>query len=236
MQEYHWSAFCFTSAVSRPLLHFFPTSRGVGAPYPVTARLGLFGNGESIRELSLEGLRLSQPDGMWVHDVFPEILEREGVLFGLRIALSCSQPRVDLSGSQVSVEISGKAFHLRYLAHHEEDDQRVEDGDEPEEIEHKEAFLLRDGSNAGSLVLVNSSEGPLDLQLPLQTGGKDGEPRTVTVQPNSVLEYSPETAEWDGRVSAKQMVSKPFAWPRKLSGFLMYKDQTSQVPYSVRAL
>ncbi|MCI5065973.1 hypothetical protein MRY87_09640 [bacterium] len=54
-------------------LHFFPVAKSVSAPYPVQAMLELFEGGCEIAKQSFEGLRINQPDGLDLADVFPQL-------------------------------------------------------------------------------------------------------------------------------------------------------------------
>ena len=75
MQSVKWIGFGVSNALSRTVVHFFPSGGGVTAPYPANCMLNLFSLtvDESIgglahkleeKKIVLEGARLSQPDGV----------------------------------------------------------------------------------------------------------------------------------------------------------------------------
>lgn len=119
MQSVAWLGFGAHSAVSRTLVHFFPFSSSVGAPYATECRLTLFGSGAPARTVALDGARLGQPDGLRLEDAFPELASgAEARFFGLQIELESSQPRVDLSASACFIEFvrpgASSATAVRY--------------------------------------------------------------------------------------------------------------------------
>lgn len=54
-------------------LHFFPVANGVSAPYPIHAFIEIFCRGQLLARQGFEGLRLNQPDGLDLADVFPDL-------------------------------------------------------------------------------------------------------------------------------------------------------------------
>lgn len=118
MQSVNWIGFGSCSSISRTLVHFFPSGGGVTAPYPCTVKLSIFGPEVqelvSQRELSLEGARLSQPDGLRLDQAFPKLAEGVSGFFGLSIDLETTQPRIDLSYSSCIIELWSKGSSVRY--------------------------------------------------------------------------------------------------------------------------
>lgn len=146
-----WLGFAVLSSLTRSAIHFFPSAGNVTAPYPVTCRLTVFGAGIEPRMLSLDGLRLSQPEGVWLNEVFPELKDGEGGLIGLEIALSSAQARVDLSGSLCLLEFFSNSQSCRFQPHRICDEQS---GAAQAPI----GLAIKDAFSHSSLVLVNSSD------------------------------------------------------------------------------
>ena len=76
-----WSAF-FTRGIGstsnaarlqspKVYVHFFPMAIGVSAPYPIHAFIEVFAGGRILAKQGFEGLRINQPDGLDLADVFP---------------------------------------------------------------------------------------------------------------------------------------------------------------------
>lgn len=91
MSVWGWTGF-FCCGASRSVLvpgrvpevyiHLFPVGNGVSAPYPVEASVSLFAAGRLLGKRSFDGLRMNQPDGVDLADVFPDIFRalKEGTL------------------------------------------------------------------------------------------------------------------------------------------------------------
>lgn len=105
MSVWSWTGFvpCGGSAAasvgrSTPdvLLHFFPLAEGVTAPHPVEAVVDLFAAGRLLGRRSFDGLRLNQPDGVDLADVFPELFRslRETASRSISKGATTKDPRV----------------------------------------------------------------------------------------------------------------------------------------------
>jgi len=119
MQSVSWLAFVAHNTLSRTVVHFFPFSGSVSAPYATECRLTIFGVGISERSVTLDGARLGQPDGVRLEDAFPEVaVGGESRLLGLQIDLESTQQRLDLSASACFIEFvrpgGGAGGNLRY--------------------------------------------------------------------------------------------------------------------------
>ncbi|MGA1191829.1 MAG: hypothetical protein ACO3XO_06070 [Bdellovibrionota bacterium] len=91
MSVWGWTGF-FSCGASRSVpvpgrvpevyIHLFPVGNGVSAPYPVEASVSLFAAGRLLGKRSFDGLRINQPDGVDLADVFPDIFRalKEGTL------------------------------------------------------------------------------------------------------------------------------------------------------------
>ena len=120
MQSVKWIGFGVSNALSRTVVHFFPSGGGVTAPYPANCMLNLFSLtvDESIgglahkleeKKIVLEGARLSQPDGVRLDQAFEDLSQGVKGFFGITVELSTGQPKVDLSGSSCIIEHSSKS-------------------------------------------------------------------------------------------------------------------------------
>lgn len=114
-QSVRWVGFCQSTAVTRTLVHFFPSAGNVTAPYAANCKLTVFGRGLTRRSLQIEGARLSHPDGLKIEDVFPEVRENTSSLYGIEIELSTGQQRVDMSASSSIFEIVTGGQSVKYL-------------------------------------------------------------------------------------------------------------------------
>lgn len=127
MNVWSWTSF-FSRGVgasdhgARVFVHFFPAANNVTAPHPVQAFIEVFAEGQVVAQQGFEGLRLNQPDGLDLSDVFPELFDRSAAvaasqkLFGITVQLGTPQPRLDLSRSRVMVELCYPSHRLRYHA------------------------------------------------------------------------------------------------------------------------
>src|SRR5690606_18742719 len=101
MNSMRWRGFFICNSVTRPYVHFFPHSANTTAPYPVVATITIFGAGLKTASVSLEGARLSQPDGVRLDAIFEDLATGVQGLPGIEVELHSNQRRVDMSASQV---------------------------------------------------------------------------------------------------------------------------------------
>jgi len=114
MQGVRFLTFGVSNSLTHTALHLFPSSGNVSAPYPATCKLTLFGANVERKSVTLEGLRLSQPDGIFLDQAFPNLREGVAGFYGIEIVLSSNQPRVDLSFSQCIVELFSRIQTVRF--------------------------------------------------------------------------------------------------------------------------
>ena len=114
MQSVSWITCAISSAISRSIVHFFPSAQITSAPYPVVFKLSIFGKDIQPKYVALEGGRLGQPDGVRLEDAFPQLAEGVSGLIGLKIEVTTPQPRIDLSPSQCVMEIISSAQSVRF--------------------------------------------------------------------------------------------------------------------------
>lgn len=103
------------------------------------------------RSINLDGLRLSQPEGVWLSEIFPELKDGEGGLVGLEISLTSSQARVDLGASLCLLEFYSNAQSCRFHPHRLLDEV-------PAQNSQPNAMVLKDAFSSTSLVVVNYSD------------------------------------------------------------------------------
>ena len=115
MQSATWLAFCVSSSLTRTSLHFFPAAENVTAPYPANCALTLFGGGQTMRSVVLEGGRLGNPDGVRLEEAFADIRNEAGSISALAVELSTPQhSRLNLICSGCVVEINSFGYTTRF--------------------------------------------------------------------------------------------------------------------------
>jgi hypothetical protein len=114
MQNVEWLTFGLSNAISRTIIHFFPSAQVTSAPYPVIFKLRVFGKDIVSKSIALEGGRLGQPDGVRLEDAFPHLADGTSGIIGLHVELSTSQPRIDLSTSHIVIELVSSAQSVRF--------------------------------------------------------------------------------------------------------------------------
>jgi len=164
MQSVGWVTFGVSSAISRSIIHFFPSAQITSAPYPVVFRLKVFGKDIQPKTVSLEGGRLGQPDGVRLEDAFPHLAEGVSGLIGLQVEITTSQPRIDLSPSQCVIEIVSSAQSVRFTPRQlSTSDKRLSISD-VKRSPHAVAGI-HDAFFLGSIAVVNAGDAPVNPQL-----------------------------------------------------------------------
>ncbi len=114
---YHWVSFAYHDSTVKTAIHFFPYSGSISSTYPVELTLSVFGNDFETVQITMEGARLSQPDGIILDQVFPALLSQYNGLYGVSLQLKCpQQPQLDLSNSVCLTELIGADQILRFEA------------------------------------------------------------------------------------------------------------------------
>ncbi|RMG41453.1 MAG: hypothetical protein D6719_08525 [Candidatus Dadabacteria bacterium] len=200
----------------------------------------LFGINSHERSITVEGPRLSQPDGMRLQDVFPELEEDQSGLFGLEIALQASQPRIDLSYSNCIIELAGNASSCRFWpAVYGQGTPANGQVDSP-------AIALKDCYQFSSLVVVNSGSLPIEIDL------SDGQSFTTAellneensqISERSVKEFYIKDSFYQGTQALEMswglMRTRPFSVKKsstEAAYYMLYRDATTKRPISVVAL
>lgn len=246
MQTVSWLTFISTSAITRTIVHFFPFSSGVSAPYGTDCRFTVFGGGITTRSVTLDGARLGQPDGVRVDDVFPEVSSvGDGRLVGLQIDLECSQQRVDLSASGCVIEIArSEGGAVRFRPAQVEVTPRSHDAVPP-------LIACRDRFQSTSLVVINrtgESFLPLVRLRPVGARPWDGAVELVSlstpaVAPDSVEEIPFDDAVWGDATRQEcswgESTSRALDLVRPPPGVVVYacyREPEHRRPVSVSAL
>lgn len=101
-----WISFGSHGKNTRTALHFFPFAGSISATYQADISIKVFGNDLEEVDVVLEGARLSQPDGLFLDEIFPILFENYQGFFGIEVEVNCDQQQVsDLSSSSCIIEI-----------------------------------------------------------------------------------------------------------------------------------
>ena len=87
------------------MLHFFPKALNTTTPYPVTCKLGLFGEGENANSVMVEGVRLNQASGILLDAAFPQLNGDYSGFIGITAEVALRQQSVILDYSNLIIII-----------------------------------------------------------------------------------------------------------------------------------
>lgn len=149
MQAIKWLTFGISNALTKTVVHFFPSSGNVTAPYPAHCKLSIFGKDLQRKSILVEGARLSQPDGIKMEEAFPQLKSDVSGYFGLEVEISTPQPRIDLSGSSCVIELAARSHSARFWP-------RCLNGAQSG-FHPRSGLVLKDPFNTTSMILVNPS-------------------------------------------------------------------------------
>lgn len=216
----------------RSVLHFFPSAERVVAPYPVSCKIAFFREREIIKSLALDGLRLSQPDGVKVEDLLsPQDFESQHGLIGVEIELDTKGRGADLSLSDCIVEIECQDYSVQYRA-------------QPKVLGGRSEFLpsggtevsIEDGAATSyrSFVFINSSEESQSVSYEASTVS-DNEPlkEEIALQPRQVVERQ-VTSNHSGACQKVRFLKE--AMSEQVYSYVLYRDESSNLPLSVTYL
>jgi hypothetical protein len=150
-------SFIQSDALTRSLLHIFPTSKGGFSAQPIACSITLFADRPDTQSIGLEGVQLNQPDGVRLDELFPRLKEGGNSLAGLIVELEPSSQRTDLSSSTCSIELVNRDFSIMFSMI-------------PEQYMHtkeREFAIVADAMLSTSLVVVNGSSYAHDVRLSL---------------------------------------------------------------------
>jgi len=193
-----------------------------------------------MRSVVLEGARLSQPDGLWLDDAFPQIREGAG-LYGLFVELETPQPRTDLEASGCVVELHSSLHLTRFWPA-----KLSKEGHSP----RRGALpIVLDAFQTSSLVIVNGhTEGirPTLKSTAQQRSGKVlsaplsipmVEPQSaaeIPIPPTFFEEIIPQECSYGlVRVAGLELEG---VLPAGVAAFVLYRDASNNHPVSVCGL
>lgn len=252
MQSIKWLAFAVKSAVTDTYVHFFPCAGNVSAPYPVSCKFTCFSDGHRSQTITVEGARLSQPDGIKFSDLFKDVTTPDCPV-GLEIVLTSLQPRIDLSASRCIVEIASHGNSARYVP------QQV-----GENLHGMRAPGIAVSDSLGTTELISLNGGAEKVSVNLSggacaavqttSGASDAKPavpesqRARNIDALSVSKVSIDKSFFENAAGVDQSGKirercvqavgiEPVASESDLTAcFLLYRDATTKVPLSVMAI
>ena len=246
MQKFSWLAFCPGEPGLQSLLHLFPASRGTGAPYAAECMIELFGNGQKGEQIVLEGVRMCQPDGLRLNDIFPILNQQKG-LYGIQVTLKSDHGRADLSASSCIIELQCRPHSVRYAAAPME---RIE----TEKAELTPGVALQDSYSTTSLIVVNGSLEESNWQshrgkdVAESQGAGESTPLSKPMVPARIpplsieerkldkayfLQSSPREASW-GMIHVESIHADTLS--DDCACYVMYRDSITKRPMSVCSL
>ena len=255
MQTVKWIGFGVSNALSRTVVHFFPSGGGVTAPYPANCTLNLFGlildegvvtgkRDSNEWKIVLEGARLSQPDGVRLDQAFEDLAQGVKGFFGITVELSTGQPKVDLAGSSCIIEHSSRANSVRFYPKSLFAPLMVEQVIPPPLV-----AAIEDKLTSTALIIVNGSHAVFEPKLQFLGTAADSKERlqrtisAPTVPAQSVAEVAipaecyANLSPFDGDggvIRCGGLYSE--ALPEDVAIFALYRDVTTKRPISVGAL
>lgn len=105
MKSIKWISFCASNKALKTMLHFFPKALNTTTPYPVTCKLGLFGEGQNANTVLVDNVRLNQANGILLDTAFPALNGDYAGFIGLTVDISLRQQSVIFDYSNVIVEL-----------------------------------------------------------------------------------------------------------------------------------
>ncbi|MBX7137475.1 MAG: hypothetical protein K1X83_05775 [Oligoflexia bacterium] len=228
-----WLGFGIASALTRTAAHFYPSSGNVTAPYPVSCRLTIFAEGQAPTGLTVDGLRLSQPEGVWVDEAFPVLKSSSAALFGMEVCISCQQQRVDLENSSCVLEFASLVSSVRFWP------VCTEGG--PEIVgRSRVAPLIKDPFHLTSVIVINPTDQPQQPKL-LLNGKPAGNSEVGAFALKEFELDSLAASQPDGQLAPQEVGfglfrggSLEFAGDRTPCAiYLVYRDVLTKRPVSV---
>jgi hypothetical protein len=114
MQSIRWVGFGVANALTRTVVHFLASEGSVTAPHEINCSLRIFGHSLNERKITVEGGRISHPNGFRLEDAFESLKNEQVGIFGVEVELMTNQPRVDLGYSWCIFELASKGHSARY--------------------------------------------------------------------------------------------------------------------------
>jgi hypothetical protein len=183
MYTVRWFGFGVSQALTKSVLHFFPTSSNVSAPYPLQCKIEIFSEKFGRKSLILDGARLHQPDGIKLEAAFPVLEDGAHPIFGVTIELSAQAQRVDIRASQVYMEVINAGSRVRFRMKQSENIA----------TRSSTPLLFKDENCYTSLAVVNGSVDQITVD------GLSDIPKPIPGE--SVVEVEPSDNFYEGGVS-----------------------------------
>lgn len=211
-----WIGFGLSHSLARTVVHFFPSSNVVTAPYPVNTKIQVFSTGAGDHSVILEGARLHQPDGVRMEAAFPTLAQGTGT-YAVLVEITGTSQRIDLTASQCIVEIVTANGKIRYRP--TEVSSKATSENPISAITYSDAFVK------SSLVFVNTSHKALEVS------GLDSQ--TYVIAASGVTECPLSANFFDSGVSYQSERDVHYSAPIKLppnvcnseiTTFLMERD------------
>lgn len=235
-----WIGLCMSSAITKTIVHFYPSSGPVVAPYEILSTFTLFGEGIETQTIGIEGARLSQPDGVPLEELFQDLREPRANPLGVKVELSSTTARGRLDGSECVIELKSRGSSLKYRAK-----EIPSSGEEDLEYQAKTASFLSvsDKFSNSSLVGVNASSFLVStpflenkVKEEPQQQGEDGVSFQQGLAPFSVQEFNfssgneTHDTRWGDLTTSVLECEMPSP---EIAYFGVYKDVTTNRALSV---
>lgn len=150
MKSVKWISFCASNKALKTMLHFFPKALNTTTPYPITCKLGLFGEGKNADSVMVDGVRLNQANGILLDAAFPALNGDYAGFIGVTIEFSLRQQSIILDYSNAVVELLSFSSSTMFYP------TLISENDEKSNSE-KSFPILNDTLTETSLLIVNST-------------------------------------------------------------------------------
>lgn len=230
MHLVQWHTFGVHSNQTKTLVHFFPSAGSMTAPYPAQCKLTAFGEVLGLKSVTLDGGRVSQPDGICIDDVFPALESEKSAAIGLIVELSTQQPRLDISPSSCVVEFVTDGFSARF--------RPCRAGGKQDALEHFKGsplgVCIKDKYTKSSLFMLNASETEMQPAIQLLKREKDGSSALMPLESHVLAPYSlREVIIGDQYFNDAFLVTQPYGLQQYLPIVLDDKSNAQVVYYTV---
>ncbi len=235
MKKVKWLFFGLVGTVTDTLVHFYPQDHLTGAPYDLTAKFTIFGEGFDSISVILDGAKINQPNGIKLRDAFSTLnTNNVGGFFGVEVILESTKYNASLENSECVVELLTSGSIIKYRPASTFDDSLESDQ------EHSSLFF-DDRFNSTSLVFVNKSKKKVNFNL--ASIGNDSKEMSVNLDSNSVREYALERKDFSPgfqqMTSWGELYLSPFClseMPEDVTCYNLYRDKASNQPISISSL
>ncbi|HMO01430.1 MAG TPA: hypothetical protein PKD37_04725 [Oligoflexia bacterium] len=149
-----------------PILHLCPVSSVTSVPHPIEVDVGVFGGGIEKLKLAVEGLRLTQPDGILLNKLFPIVFAEAKGLIAIE---------VNMRVVGVSADIDPNGVFLDFPTDHEERQQYQLASDVDNNKNYAEQFTVTAVCSekvVSSVVAINRHYSSLYISVWSESAGK----------------------------------------------------------------